>query len=845
MFARCRQVIFIIVWIGTFCFSSSICIGKEGLNETVFTSGTSAVYTWHQTAIADWQLPSSWTPERTNPASDDILVFNASGLTTATNIPTQTIGQLTVSGNTTVNFQSSKVTVLTMIGANGLDLAVEQNSALNFNGSSAITLNLTIGATAVISGSMTFSSSGAVNHRLLALSEGSVTFGEGAVFTAEAGFAGNPFGTTNLNSVTFDSGSTYICISGSDPFGAPEPNSVVAFKEGSLFSLQGDIVPSFSGRSYANFEMNYSPGYIFVYGSSAWTVDNLTIKAGKLAPSLTGTPGHSIKGDITVMQGSRLEFQAPFPGVTINLNGPAHQTLSNFGVVAVIPGNTLAIDNPVGVTVTTGWIAWNLKLINGIVTIVNPEPMFQFRVPGTVTRVNGYIDGYLLRDVNLNEAFTFDVGTANGYSPITVDVTAGHDFPLGMAVKAVETAQPNMNDPTKALSRHWQVYGHPFIDSANITFSYLDPTDIPKTANESNFVIQRYRNGFTSPAGVIDTQANSYRLTGLNDFLPITDWTLAEPGAIGGTPTATATPTSTPTNTPAETATSTPTPTTTNTPLGRAAFDYDADGKTDNSVFRPSTGAWYLNQTQAGLYGTLFGFGSDRIVPADYDGDGKTDIAVYRPSTGIWYVFNSGSGTVEYHVFGLEEDLPTPADYDEDGKADISVFRPSTGTWYRQNSSDGSYTGIQFGASEDKPTVGDFDGDGKSDIAVFRPSTGAWYRINSGDGSIYGELFGFGTDVITPADYDGDGKTDLAAYRPTDGIWYLKYSSNSVYDYKVFGLANDIPAPGDFDGDGKADISVFRPSEGNWYRQNSSNGAFIAFQFGANGDKPTMTAFRY
>ena len=284
-----------------------------------------------------------------------------------------------------------------------------------------------------------------------------------------------------------------------------------------------------------------------------------------------------------------------------------------------------------------------------------------------------------------------------------------------------------------------------------------------------------------------------------------------------------------------------------NCPTARAPtlFDYDGDGKTDISIFRPAVGAWYLQRSTDGLYGTLFGYGNDRITPADYNGDGKTDMAVYRPSTGIWYITTALSGRVSYYVFGLAEDLPTPADYDGDGKADVSVFRPSTGTWYRQNSSDGSFYGVQFGASEDKPTIGDFDGDGKADIAVFRPSTGAWYRINSGNGSIFGELFGFGSDILAPADYDGDGKTDLAVYRPSTGIWYLKYSSTSSYDYKVFGLADDIPAPGDFDGDGKADINVFRPSDGTWYRQNSLDGGFAAFQFGTNGDKPTMTAFRY
>ncbi len=336
------------------------------------------------------------------------------------------------------------------------------------------------------------------------------------------------------------------------------------------------------------------------------------------------------------------------------------------------------------------------------------------------------------------------------------------------------------------------------------------------------------------------------------------------------TPTSTATPTNTPTNTPTatltatatntptntatatNTSTSTPTNTATATPTATstpsthdAEFDYDGDHKTDISVFRPTDGAWYLQQSTAGLFGMLWGFGSDKITPADFDGDGKTDVAVYRPSTGIWYVFNSTTSTVSYYQFGLAEDLPTPADYDGDGKADVSVFRPSQGTWYRQNSSNGSFFGIQFGASEDKPTVGDFDGDGKADIAVYRPSSNAWYRINSSNGSIAGLQYGSAGDVIVPADYDGDLKTDVAVYRPSTGIWYIRNSSTDTDSYYIFGLAADIPAPGDYDGDGKADICVFRPSDGTWYRQNSSNGQFLAFQFGTNGDIPTPVAFRY
>jgi hypothetical protein len=280
-------------------------------------------------------------------------------------------------------------------------------------------------------------------------------------------------------------------------------------------------------------------------------------------------------------------------------------------------------------------------------------------------------------------------------------------------------------------------------------------------------------------------------------------------------------------------------------PMAKTGFDYDGDRKSDISVYRTSTGAWYLQQSLIGLLGVQFGISTDKIVPADFDGDGKTDIAVYRPSLGTWFIINSSSQTFQYAVFGIGEDLPVPADYDGDGRADIAVFRPSTGTWYYQNSGSGTFTGVQFGAVGDKPTVGDFDGDGRADLAVFRPSTGAWYRVYSGTGAVSGQEFGFSTDLTTPADYDGDGRTDVAVYRPSLGYWFINLSATSTFYAYPFGLNDDIPAPGDFDGDGKADLCVFRPSDGNWYRINSSNSGFVAFQFGANGDKPTQTAYRY
>lgn len=309
------------------------------------------------------------------------------------------------------------------------------------------------------------------------------------------------------------------------------------------------------------------------------------------------------------------------------------------------------------------------------------------------------------------------------------------------------------------------------------------------------------------------------------------------------TNTPTATPTNTPTATPTASPTNTPTATPTATPIQRTSFDYDFDGRADISVFRPSTGTWYLQQSTAGTSGLNFGLAMDKITPADYDGDGRTDIAIYRPADGMWYILNSTDGTFSAVRFGAAEDMPASADYDGNGRADIALFRPSSGTWYITDKDNGRFTILQFGTNGDRPTVGDFDGDGTADMAVYRPSSGIWYRLDSHDGTFHGNQFGNSSDRIVPADYDGDGRTDAAVYRASEGAWYIANARAGNYSVVQFGLIDDIPVPADYDGDGRDDIGVFRPSDGTWYITNSSNGSFSIFQFGARGDIPTQSAF--
>jgi putative transposon-encoded protein len=271
------------------------------------------------------------------------------------------------------------------------------------------------------------------------------------------------------------------------------------------------------------------------------------------------------------------------------------------------------------------------------------------------------------------------------------------------------------------------------------------------------------------------------------------------------------------------------------------AFDFDADGKSDISIFRPSVGEWwYQKSSNGGNAAFQFGNSADKIVPRDYTGDGKTDVAVFRPSTGEWFILRSEDSSYYSFPFGIAGDVPVPVDFDSDGKADAAVFRPSDSTWYINKSSGG--TAIQqFGVGGDVPVAADYDRDGKADIAIFRPSTGEWWLQRTAFGTVVFQ-FGNSSDKPVPADYTGDTAADVAIFRPSTGEWFILRSENNSYYSFPFGASNDIPAPGDYDGDGRSDAAVFRPSDSTWYVQRTTAGTLIQ-TFGIAGDKPVPNAF--
>jgi hypothetical protein len=262
-------------------------------------------------------------------------------------VPTQTVGQILVSGNTNVTFQGAAAVTVTIAGLTGPDLTVAAGSTWQQTGASAVTFTIGTGATGVISGNVNLAGAA---HRLTAADASGLTFASGSLMTTGVSFSGNAFGTSNLNSVVFQSGSLYQQIAGANPFGAAAPNSVVVFQAGSRYRLDGPLTPAFNGRTYADFEYN-NAATISVTGGTGVTLDSLIVSQGTFNVNLTG--GGIIRGSIHVKPAGTLTFTPASGSPVFSFAGTSVQEIDAQGTFTPSANSVLNINNPAGVNLIT------------------------------------------------------------------------------------------------------------------------------------------------------------------------------------------------------------------------------------------------------------------------------------------------------------------------------------------------------------------------------------------------------------------------------------------------------------------------------------------------------------
>ncbi|MGE5499049.1 MAG: choice-of-anchor D domain-containing protein, partial [Syntrophothermus sp.] len=147
---------------------------------------------------------------------------------------------------------------------------------------------------------------------------------------------------------------------------------------------------------------------------------------------------------------------------------------------------------------------------------------------GGVLRTNGYVIGNLVKSVAAGAAApVFEVGTANGYSPVSLqfgNVTTGGT----LTVSATETVHPNAVTAAENLKRYWTVANSGIVfNNYSASFTYLPAdfnTGVKEADDEANLTVNKYTASAWSQPGLgtavpgSTNDGGSIQATGLTTF---------------------------------------------------------------------------------------------------------------------------------------------------------------------------------------------------------------------------------------------------------------------------------------------------------------------------------------
>jgi autotransporter-associated beta strand protein len=165
-------------------------------------------------------------------------------------------------------------------------------------------------------------------------------------------------------------------------------------------------------------------------------------------------------------------------------------------------------------------VGGTLTLTNGIINTGSNTLTLGNAATSTGASGASYVSGNLKKIYSATGSFTFDVGDA-GYSPVTIDATAGAG---NVTAKATHAFQPRIGNTPHALQRYWTLTDNG-ITQANLTFQYL-ASDVPGTASEPLFQIFKIDgNTVATQPGVVNAVLHNASAPAVTSF---SDWTLGE-----------------------------------------------------------------------------------------------------------------------------------------------------------------------------------------------------------------------------------------------------------------------------------------------------------------------------
>ncbi len=221
------------------------------------------------------------------------------------------------------------------------------------------------------------------------------------------------------------------------------------------------------------------------------------------------------------------------------------------------------------------------------------------------------------------------------------------------------------------------------------------------------------------------------------------------------------------------------------------------------------------NTNDSGVANTTAGFGAAGDVPikGDWNNDGTDTIGVYRPSTGDFFLKNTNTpGAPDISVqFGAVNAsfVPLSGDWNNDNTDTIGLYDSATGTFFLKNTNTAGPADITFSfgptGQGQIPLVGDWNNDGTDTIAIYIPSSGVFFLTNTNATGTASGVFTFGAGGLgylpIAGDWNNDGTDGIGLYNPANGAFFLRNMPNlgSADISFTFGSGSQTPIAGDWD----------------------------------------------